>query len=295
MRGASLQSGLGASSATSIMQIGLTPPAALMGKGSSTRAVAAARVAQTFSAEAYESGPGTCLSGLPACADAQLWWRKTVRGPPYAGKCLADQAATRSSSSAKYEGHHALVGVTGAGTPDSLTAKHGGPAVKALSEAVAPRLPQRGAGWLEGSTCAAFTRAALSQQSPSCGNMGGGRLAQCNVRWQTVLRGRAVRPTSTGGAHVRVVPPVLCVLLEDLAALAPLGLRGIFLHTATQTLPPYQRCALVQARQCACRSPCASGQVVLKITCDEMGRRDGASTCPTLSQRKVPLGKKGIW
>ena len=197
--------------------------------------------------------------------------------------------------SAKYEGHHALVGVTGAGTPDSLTAKHGGPAVKALSEAVAPRLPQRGAGWLEGSTCAAFTRAALSQQSPSCGNMGGGRLAQCNVRWQTVLRGRAVRPTSTGGAHVRVVPPVLCVLLEDLAALAPLGLRGIFLHTATQTLPPYQRCALVQARQCACRSPCASGQVVLKITCDEMGRRDGASTCPTLSQRKVPLGKKGIW
>jgi len=63
MRGESLQSGLGASSATTIMQSRLTPPAALTGKGSSMRANAAARVAQSFSAKAYENGPGTCLSG----------------------------------------------------------------------------------------------------------------------------------------------------------------------------------------------------------------------------------------
>ena len=137
MRGESLQSGLGASSATTIMQSRLTPPAALTGKGSSMRANAAARVAQSFSAKAYENGPGTCLSGcLP------VLMRSNGGGGPSEDRRMQEMPRRPSGDkvlqqSAKYEGHHALVGVTGAGTPDSLTAKHGGPAVKALSEAVA--------------------------------------------------------------------------------------------------------------------------------------------------------------
>ena len=110
---------------------------------------------------------------------------------------------------AKYGGHHAHVGATSAGRPDSPTTKHGLPADIALSEAAASHVAAARRLLAKGSTCESSTCAALQPTGSSLRQSGSDCLAQRLDRWPTMLRGQAVRRASTGDAHERVVPLVL--------------------------------------------------------------------------------------